>query len=102
MSEATFVRLLDEDSKFIEALSKQKKTTKSAIIKELVHKSIKEERLESALKRYAEGEITIREGAGLSGLSYRQFLNELGKKGLLGLSAKDQEEMIKETLEYLG
>lgn len=102
MSEATFVRLFDEDSEFIEDLSKQKKTTKSAIIKELVHKSIKEERLESALNRYTEGEITIREGAELSGLSYRQFLNLLGKKGLLGFSAKDQEEMIEESLEYLG
>jgi len=102
MSEATFVRLLDEDSKFIETLSKQKKTTKSAIIKELVHKSIKKEKLESALDRYADGEITIREGATLSDLSYRQFLNELGKKGLLGGTAADQDEMIKETLDYLG
>jgi len=102
MNNATFVRLFDEDSKFIEFLSKQRKTTKSTIIKELVHNSIKEEKLENALSKYKEGEITIREGAELSGLSYRQFLNELGKKGLLGLGVKDQEEMIEETSECLG
>lgn len=101
MSEATFVRLFDEDDKFIGDYAKEKRIAKSTLIKEIVHKSIEDIKLQEALKRYKEGEITIREGAKLSGLSYRKYLNELAKNGLLGIPVKEQEEMMKETLEYL-
>ncbi len=59
-------------------------------------------KIEKAIEAYREGTKTIRECAELCRVDYRDFLNELAKRGLIGGNAKLQQIMLKDTKEQLG
>jgi predicted HTH domain antitoxin len=98
MSDAVYVRLYDEDLDFIRSYSKQKKIDKSKLIKKFVHTQVKRTKVELALQEYKEGLKTIREGAQRADMTYREFMNELAKRNLIGPSAEEQEKIMEDTL----
>ena len=102
MSQAVYVRLFPEDLDFIKKYTLKEKTDKSKFIKNLIHKTIKQIKLNEAIDKYKEGTLTIREGAKLVGWEYREFLNELCKKNLIGPTKEEEEKIIKDTLEYFS
>ncbi|MBI3037114.1 hypothetical protein HYY73_05200 [Candidatus Woesearchaeota archaeon] len=59
-------------------------------------------KIEKAIEAYGEGTKTISECAELCRVDYRDFLNELAKRGLIGGNAKLQQIMLKDTSEQLG
>lgn len=59
-------------------------------------------KIEKAIEAHNEGTKTIRECAELCRVDYRDFLNELAKRNLIGGNAKLQQIMLKDTSEQLG
>ena len=59
-------------------------------------------KIEKAIEVHREGTKTIRECAELCRVDYRDFLNELAKRNLIGGNAKLQQIMLKDTSERLG
>ncbi len=59
-------------------------------------------KIEKAIEAYREGTKTVRECAELCSVDYRDFLNELAKRGMIGGNAKLQQIMLKDTSEQLG
>lgn len=62
---------------------------------------MKRPKIEKAIETYKEGTKTIRECAELCRVGYRDFLNELAKRGLVGGNAKLQRIMLKDTAGHL-
>ncbi len=58
-------------------------------------------KIEKAIEAHKEGTKTIRECAELCRVGYRDFLNELAKRGRIGGNAKLQQIMLKDTTEHL-
>lgn len=77
MEETISVRLPKEDMHQIEEISKQENVTKSAALREVLRKGIKEKRLELALDMYRKGEITASKGAEIAGIPLTKFLDIL-------------------------
>ena len=59
-------------------------------------------KINKAVEAYRKGIVTIRECAELCRVDYRDFLNELAKRNLIGGNAKLQQIMLKDTSEQLG
>lgn len=72
------------------------------IIKGLLHDGVKNLKIETAVSEYQQGKRTIRECVKLCRLEYRDFLNELAERNLIGGNAKLQQVMLKDTANNLG
>lgn len=70
-------------------------------MKEILHEGIKKLKIETALKEYQQGSKTIRECAELCKMDYRDFLNELAQRNMIGGNIKLQKIMIENAKEYL-
>ena len=101
MSNPTTIRLYDEDLLFLRDLSKQERTDKTRLIKEIIHNGIKKLKIENAMKEYQKGFKTIRECAEICKMEYRDFLNELAQRNLIGGNVKLQQTMLKDTMNHL-
>ncbi len=102
MSNPTTIRLYDDDILFLKGYSETKKVDRTKLIKELLHKGVEKLKIETAIADYKEGKRTIRECAELCRVDYRDFLNELAKRNLIGGNVKLQQIMLKDTTEQLG
>lgn len=102
MSDPTTIRLYEDDVLFLNRYSETKKIDRTKLIKELLHEKVESLKIENALADYKEGKRTIRECAELCRVDYRELLNELAKRGLIGGTAKLQQIMLKDTNEQLG
>ena len=102
MSDPTTIRLYEDDVLFLRKYSEAKKIDRTKLIKELLHEGVESLKIETALVDYKEGKRTIRECAELCRVDYRDFLNELAKRNLIGGNAKLQQIMLKDTTEQLG
>ncbi len=102
MSDPTTIRLYEDDVLFLKKYSETQKIDRTKLIKELLHERVENLKIETALADYKEGKRTIRECAELCRVDYRNFLNELAKRGLIGGNAKLQQIMLKDTTEQLG
>ena len=102
MSDPTTIRLYEDDVLFLRKYSEAKKIDRTKLIKELLHEGVESLKIETALADYKEGKRTIRECAELCRVDYRDFLNELAKRNLIGGNAKLQQIMLKDTTEQLG
>ncbi len=82
MEETISVRIPKEELKEIEYISKYEKATKSAVLREVLDKGIKEKKLEIALEKYQKEEATASKAAKMAGLPLTLFLDILYKKGI--------------------
>lgn len=96
MTEAVYLRLYEEDLDFIRGYSKKEHIEQSKLLKNLIHEAIKQKKLSIAIQQYKEGYKTIREAAVFAKLDYYEFFHELAARNLLGPTAEEQEEMLKE------
>ena len=101
MSNPTTIRLYEDDMLFLKKRAEEEKVDKTKLIKEMLHESVKRLKIETALKEYEKGARTIRECAELCGTEYREFLNELAERNMVGGNAKLQQVMLKDTKDYL-
>ena len=101
MSNPTTIRLYEEDMLFLKKQSEEKKVNKTKLIKELLHDSVKRLKIETTIEEYRKGTKTIRECAELCGTDYREFLNELAERNMIGGNVKLQQIMLKDTEDYL-
>lgn len=96
------VRLFAEDIEFVTQYAKEKNEDRTKIIREFVHRVIQEIRVKKAIEECANGKKTIREGAALAKMSYREFLDALAQEHGIGGDEKLYEAMIKDTMDALG
>jgi predicted HTH domain antitoxin len=82
MAETVSVRIDKPDLKEIEALSKTENKTKSFILREVLEKGIKEKKLEIALQKFRDNNVTAWKAARVAGVPLSQFLDILVHKGI--------------------
>jgi len=74
MSANIAARIPEELDRDLNYLAKEKHTDKSTIIKNLLAKAMKNEKLNYALERYSEQEISLGRAAELSGINISDFM----------------------------
>lgn len=74
------LRLKDSVIESVYLISKEKNLSESEYIRGLIEKDISEFKLKKAIEAYKKREINLSEGAEISGMSYREFLDELEKR----------------------
>ena len=81
----------------VEDIAKEEQTDKSAIVRKLLNRAIKEWKLEKVANMYKEKKITLEKSAEIAEVSVRELINYLKEKELeIGnLSAKDIAEDIR-------
>jgi len=83
VTEAISLRLSEDTVKKLNELSDREGKDRSALIRELLDKGIKEKSLENALELYRRGEATGWKAAQLAGVSLWSFYRFLEEKGVL-------------------
>ena len=73
MEETISVRISKEDLKQIELLSEEERRKRSDILREILYKGIMGMKLELALKKFQNNEITAWKAATLAGIPLTQF-----------------------------
>ncbi|MFA5745484.1 MAG: hypothetical protein WCX82_03255 [archaeon] len=71
------LRLKDSSANLIYNIAKEKNVTESEYIRSLIERDIAEYRLKKSIEEYRNKKINISDGAEMSGLSYREFLEKL-------------------------
>jgi len=85
-------RLSDSSLKTIYAVAKEKNQTESEVARMFFDKGIYEYTLENAIKAYYDKNLDLTGGARLAGISKRDFMDELARKGAgINLDEKDYE-----------
>jgi len=75
-------RVPDEIAKTIKHISRTEHLDKSATIRRLLAKSVREWKIDDALKDYKEGKVTLWKAARLSDVSLREMMTIAAKKGI--------------------
>jgi len=82
MDETLSVRFPRENLKEIELLSKEERRKKSEILRDVLYLGIMQKKLEIALKKFQNNELTVSKASELSGIPLTAFLDILQKKGI--------------------
>ncbi len=86
-------RLSDSSLSVIYAVAKEKNLTESEVARMFFDKGVYEYKLDNAIKAYYDNNLDLTGGARLVGISKREFMNELERKGI-GIN------LDKETFDY--
>lgn len=93
MGSTLTTRISDELKEEIEAISEEEHLDVSAVTRRLLERAVEEHRLERALERYGEGELSLGRAAAEAGVPLRVFLRELKGRGVpFHYSGEDLEE----------
>lgn len=93
MSTTLTTRLPDDLFAEIERISQEERLDKSAVTRRLLEAAVREHKLETAIERYRDGELTLRGAAELAGRSLRELMTELARREVpLVYGEKDLEE----------
>ena len=76
------VRIPKKELKEIELILEYEKASKSAILREVLERGIKEKKLEIALEKFRNEEVTASKAAKIAGIPLTLFLDILQKKGI--------------------
>lgn len=96
MSETICLRLSKETIAKLYDIAGKEQKDRSALIREIIDKGIKEKNLEHAINLYQKGKVTGMKAAQLADVSLWQFYKILNEKGiLLQYSQMDLEEDLK-------
>jgi len=80
MDKSISVRIPVENLKDIDRISKYEKSTKSAILRNVLNMGIKSKMLEIALKKFQDNEVTAWKAARLVGIPLTKFLDILNDR----------------------
>jgi predicted HTH domain antitoxin len=85
-------RLSDSSLKSIYNVSKENNLNESEALRMILNKGLYEYKLDSAIKKYYENNLDLTAGARLAGISKREFIEELSRKGEgINLSKEDYD-----------
>ena len=99
MGETVTTRIDDLEAKDIKMIEKEEKLDRSAVVRRLLSKAVKDWKIEKALKQYQEKKITMGKVAEISGIPLREALAIASSKGIaFQYSVKELEEDFKEAL----
>ena len=82
MGETITTRIDDVDAAEIKAIGREERLDRSAVVRRLLSKAIRERKIEKALEQYREKKITIGRVAELTGLPLREALALASAKGI--------------------
>lgn len=95
MGKTVTSRLPDKMVEEIEKIADYEKLDRSSVIRRLLNNAIPQWKLETALKLYQNGEVSLGKAAELSGLNIWGFLDQLAEKKIpLNYSIEDLENDI--------
>lgn len=93
LSTTLTARLPDDLFEEIEQISQEEHLDKSAVARRLLEKAVQDHRLETAIDRYREGNITLRTAAKKADMPLREFIHELSRREIpLAYGPKDLDE----------
>ncbi len=82
MEENVSVRIGIEELREINRISQYRRTTKSAVLREVLSLGIKQKMLEIALEKFQKNEATAAKAAYIAGISLSEFLDVLHERGI--------------------
>ena len=83
--------------KDLDVLLKEKKVDQSTLIRQLLYKSVKEEKLKHALDLYRKGKVSFGKAAEIAGVNIWEFIDLAHKENIqLHYSLTDAEEEIRQ------
>ncbi len=82
MSEILSVRLPTPDLKELQRLSVEEGKKKSELLREVIHRGLRQQRLEFALEKFRNKEATAAKAARLAGIPLTAFLDFLQERGV--------------------
>ncbi len=80
MGESVSVRIDDRDLSEITKLSNLENKTKSHVLREILGAGIKEKKLEIAIKKFTNNEVTITKAANIAGIPLTSFMDILSER----------------------
>lgn len=93
MAETVSVRIGKSELNEINEISKMEKKTKSNVLREVLDKGIKERKLEIALEKFRNNEISIGKAAKIAEIPLSQFMDTLVEKKIdIHYGIKELEE----------
>lgn len=96
MGSTVTARIPDETRRELEKIVEKEHLDRSAIVRRLLERAIRDYKLEEALERYRERKISLGKAAEHAGVSLREILSEMGKKGIqFDYSTESLEEDIR-------
>ncbi|MDO8634309.1 MAG: UPF0175 family protein [archaeon] len=99
MGETVTTRIDDKEVQDIRVIEKEEKLDRSAVVRRLLSRAIREWKTEKALKQYQEKKITIGKAAEMAGLTLREALAIASARGIaFQYSLEELEEDFKEAV----
>ncbi len=97
MAETISVRIPEEELRKIEQISKQEKTSKSEVLREVLDLGIKNKKLEIALTKYRNEEVSVGKAAELAEIPLTKFMDILVERDItFHYAIEDLEEDFKD------
>jgi predicted HTH domain antitoxin len=95
VSERISIVIPEEMKGEIEVLQKMTHLDKSSLIRQLLRKSIREFRIEEAIKAYEEGKVSFGKASEIAGLNMWEWIDEVHRRGVhMQLSIEDARQEI--------
>ena len=83
MAETISVRIPEKELREIEQISKHKKTSKSEILRQVLEEGVKNKKLEIALEKYGNEEVTVSKAAKIADVPLTRFLDILVERNII-------------------
>nr|MDO8086634.1 UPF0175 family protein [Candidatus Sigynarchaeum springense] len=97
MSERLSIVIPEEMKAEIEVLQKMTHLDKSSLIRQLLRKSIREFRIEEAIKAYVDGKVSFDKASEVAGLNMWDWIDEVHRRGVqMQMSIEDARQEIVE------
>ncbi|WP_049969510.1 UPF0175 family protein [Haladaptatus cibarius] len=75
-------RVPDDLYEAIEMIQETERTDRSTAVKRLLERGVEEWRLDTAIRQYRDGELSLGKAAEVAGISYWRFLDVLESRGI--------------------
>jgi len=96
MGSTLTARLPDELNEELDRISEEESIDKSAVTRKMLEKAVKEHKVDKALEKYEEKEVSMRKAAKLADLNLWQFIEKMKEEGVRQhYSEEDLEEDLK-------
>ena len=85
-------RVDDKDAKELADIERAEKSDRAVVVRKLISIGMREWKIEHALKKLMNREVSIRKAAEIAGTTYSDMLDLMAKRNIdIGYSAKDLE-----------
>jgi len=88
------IRIQDDLLKEIDSLAKEMGVDRSDVIRMLLMKSLREEKISRALRMYVNDEVSLERAAEIAGIPLADFIIELIKRGIIHKRDEDVKNII--------